>query len=190
MHSLRHPYLNETEAFIYILRHPKDILLSNLNYFRLVGNAQIDEEAFAKAFIENEGVPRWKSMGMGSWTEHARSWLTAPTVPHLLLHYEALLDNPHKNLRQVVDFLDLGMDENKLKRAVHLSSFSKMKQLEHREKVRGKYSIVFSGTPEATKSGVHFMNKGEAGQKLDVVGDHVEQLFNRRFETILPEFGY
>ena len=73
--SARHPYLQNTTKFIYIVRNPRDVLLSNSRYSGVTNNQQIDVASFAREFIKFRGVPRWQKMNMGSYPEHVTSWL-------------------------------------------------------------------------------------------------------------------
>ena len=89
--SDNHPFVNNTVAFLYILRDPKDVLLSNIKYFKLISGQEIDERQFALDFITNLGVERWIKMNMGSWPQHISSWLMATNrYPHLFIKYEQL----------------------------------------------------------------------------------------------------
>ena len=72
--SNQHPHIDKTAGSIYVVCHPKDVLLSNLNYFRLTGHTGINEIEFVRTFIKNKGLPVWRQAGMGSWSEHIASW--------------------------------------------------------------------------------------------------------------------
>lgn len=189
--SERHPMLNETAGFIYVLRHPKDVLLSNLNYFRMISKStHLDEQQFAREFITYMGVRKWMSMGMGTWPEHVNSWLSESRYPHIILRYETLLQDTHSNFRDVLEFLGVPIDQNRLNRAVHLSSFGKMRTLEDAEKKKGKYGPVFAGNHETAMTGLRFMNKGKAGQTLQHLGENLEQEFNEKFRDAMRTYGY
>src|SRR4051794_40522284 len=69
----RHPHRPESRGCIYLIRHPKDVLLSNLNYSKLQREAEGDR-AFVLDFIRCGGVPGWRE-DLGSWEEHAGSWI-------------------------------------------------------------------------------------------------------------------
>ena len=60
-----HPHVDKTNAFIQVVRHPKDVLLSNLHYAKLAKpGGQINETAFCTEFINQMGVLRWRELGM------------------------------------------------------------------------------------------------------------------------------
>ena len=73
LYTENHPYYENTSGFIYLMRHPKDVLLSNLNYAKLSSShGQINEKEFALDFIENRGMKHWVLKGFGTWENHAR----------------------------------------------------------------------------------------------------------------------
>src|SRR5581483_10745797 len=81
------PPAARTAAFIYIVRHPKDVILSNLNYQRLIQdqhfNETVSDSDYARLFIRYGGEPQWRILGYGGLEEHIASWLDAPRVPSL-----------------------------------------------------------------------------------------------------------
>lgn len=188
--SPHHPSLQDTIGFIYLLRHPKDILLSSLNYCRLEGDNLMSEEEFAMEFIKNMGAPKWEAVGMGSWPSHYHSWMHKPSFPHIVLRYENMLESPQSCFQQVLEFLNIPVDKCKLDHAVHECSFQKLKDLEAQEKGQGQFGVVFPGTRGASESGLRFFHQGKSGQTLDHIGSHIEEQFNEQFGSILQELGY
>lgn len=150
-YNAEHPYQKETRGFIYIIRNPRDVLLSNSRYSGVTGNQQIDLKAFAQQFINLMGVPRWKKMNMGTWPEHVATWLSATSqFPHLFLKYEELRKDPSSNLKNIINFLNLELNEEKLNKAIEMSSLEVMRGLEKKKKriprkhflmIRGKTNI-------------------------------------------------
>lgn len=189
--SERHPNIRDTTGFIYILRHPKDVLLSNINYFKMISDVgSFSEQQFARKFIVNMGVRRWIDMGIGSWPEHVNSWLSNPRYPHLVLRYESMLQDPYSSLQKALEFIAVPIDPNKLNRAIYFSSFEKMRALEDAEKRQNEYGTVFSGRRDTAKLGLRFMNKGKTGQTLRHLGEDIEREFNERFKEFLSAYGY
>ena len=126
----QHPYAENTAGFVYLLRHPKDILMSNLNYFLLAGETEFDKREFALEFIRHMGVLRWSEMGFGSWGEHISSWMMqASKKPHLFMHYEELHESPCSCLENIIRLLGLEVDDEKIRRCVEASSFQSMKKM-------------------------------------------------------------
>jgi hypothetical protein len=190
VYSRHHPQLEKTAGSIYIMRHPKDVLLSNFNYFRLTGHTQLDSVAFARTFIRNKGIPVWQQAGMGTWPEHVESWTGNPAMPQLVLKYEDLKRNPEKHFYSIIEFLDNDVDTQLLEKALLRSSFDNMKRIENKEKRKNQFSSVFWGNPETARQGLRFLNKGGVDQKLEHLDPDLDQEFDLAFESELIRHGY
>jgi hypothetical protein len=173
-HSLFGPglALNErTRKVIYIVRNPLDVLVSNLNYSRLL---RYDEAAgadealahkYADAFIAARGDPAWREIGYGSWVENVEIWLGGGHgCPVLTVRYEDLLTDTRAEMDRICAFLDLRRDPVRIDAAIRDSSFDSMRRLEDAEKREKKSGIFYDPTREAAyQAGFRFMNKGKRG---------------------------
>jgi len=190
--SARHPYIEYSSGAIYIVRHPKDVLLSSLNFCRMEGDWEISDREFAQQFIEHFGVPKWKMAGMGSWPEHIESWVAgakARNMRLLVLRYEDLLRETEESFSKVISFLGIDRDDQRMERAISQCSFRSLSKLEQSEKQSGVYSPVFTGQ-QKDSSGHSFMNKGKVGQNLSMIGDELDVEFDLAFEPYLAKYGY
>lgn len=193
--SPAHRFAAATEGFIYILRHPKDALLSNLHYRRLLARSKeslalINDRAYASSFLRDLGDPGWRMRGFGTWGEHASSWLTNPAVPHLVLKYEDLRADPHASFRRAIEFLGAPVDEGRLAEAVRASSFDQMRAMEVRAKRAAAGDVVFNGHSKHVSKGLYFMNKGAVGQSLAAIDPGLDAAFDQRFARDMERFGY
>jgi hypothetical protein len=188
------PHLDQTAAAIYIIRHPKDILLSALNYLRL-GNQLTDlsDSDYAKVFIGAGGDPIYLRLGFGTWEQNVFSWTSQRRIPLLLLRYRDLKADAPAALRRTLGFLGEAIDEPRLRSAVEASSFERMRAFEEREKESDHTGTVFAGTRRELERGLRFMHRGVAGQSLAAVatiGPSIDEAFDRRFGTALWMLGY
>ena len=183
------PYLAMSDRAIVITRHPKDVLLSGLNYARLEQATQPDTAAYARAFIDNGGDPAWIKMGFGTWAQHAESWTTTDRFPVLVTSYEALKTDTPRELRAMLEFVGEAVDEAKVARAVELSDFGRMRDIERQEKARGRESL-FRGGRESLAREAMFMNKGETGQSLAPIDPTLDAVFDAAFAEDMAKFGY
>jgi hypothetical protein len=180
-----HPHRAQTLGFIYILRNPKDVLLSSHNYAALKGTTELNAEKFAQEFIRCGGVPAWQRQGFGTWMEHIAGWLADQRLPHLVLRYETMLENPQVCLRDLVRFLNLQIDEDRIARSVERSSFESLKKIERQEKESGVRNILFPGSKDQAAKGVSFMHKGARGRSLAHIDPQLDQLFDRQFTPFM-----
>ena len=190
LNSNQHPHFANTLGSIYIIRHPKDVLLSNLNYFRLTGHTQIDQVEFARSFIKHKGLPIWQQAGMGSWPEHVASWKNNSQMPQFFIKYEELKSDPEKYFFDIINFLDNDVDSKKLDQALLRSSFENMRRIENNEKKKNKFGEVFWGNTQTAKQGIRFLNKGGVNQKLKHIDPALDEEFDKAFENELKMYGY
>ncbi len=194
----QHPQINDTLKAIHIIRNPRDILLSALNYRKLApkkGFSLTDtNKNFAKEFIKCGGGPGWLQNGFGSWGSHARSWRNTDRFEVLNLRYEELKSDPASGLKDILAFLDISRTDDEIGLAVKHSSFDFMRALEIREKNADKSNDLskrlFVGTSEASKKGHFFVNKGLSNQSLNTIAPGLDAIFNNAFKDDLEEFGY
>ena len=173
-HSLFGPELalsERTRKVIYIVRNPLDVLVSNLNYSRLLRYdeaAAADEtlaQKYADAFIAARGDPAWRETGYGSWVENVESWLSGGHgCPVLTVRYEDLLTDTRAEMNRICAFLDVGYDSARIDAAIRDSSFESMRRLEDKETREKKSGIFYDPARErAYQAGFRFMNKGKRG---------------------------
>ena len=194
--SPNHPNLSNTLRAIHIIRNPRDVMLSAINYRILTSDtpAQSSPGLVAKAFLQAKGDPHWKASGFGTWASNARSWRQTDLFPVLNVRYENLKSDPHSELTRMLEFLEIERSPEQIQQAVTASSFDSMRALEIREKRTDKSSnhakLLFDGTKNATRKGVYFMNKGKSNQSLDALVPGLDKAFNERFADELKELGY
>jgi hypothetical protein len=120
---------------IYIVRDPRDVLISYYNYALMMGvlESQTSLESYADSFLRGDVL-------MGSWQEHVESWLNSASTDRefLLLRYEGLLHEPIKHLVQVVRLLGLDLHEPALSAVVLRYTVDKMRELENKQWRRWK----------------------------------------------------
>jgi hypothetical protein len=115
---------------IYIVRDPRDVVLSYYDYNRR--NKFIDDDVPIETFVEWFVLGKLGSSNWGTWGENVASWLyTRANCPgFLLLHYADLRANPVEQLRRVARFLGIEADAERLRTAVEMSSAHRMRELE------------------------------------------------------------
>lgn len=199
--SPSHPLVDRTAAIIHIRRHPKDILLSGLNYHALNGAAP-DPVAYARAFIGNLGDPEWKRMNFGTWEPSIRSWLgdraAAPrgsdpappdNIPRAWTTFESLRADTAAELSRILSILNEPVDHARVADAVERCSIDNLRALEERESRAGAKGL-FPGAADARAKGHRFMNKGVSGQSLNHIHPELDAMFDDAFAPALARCGY
>jgi len=191
-----HPKLDETTRAIHIVRNPRDVLLSALNYRKMAaeGITQIPERVYAEQFIASRGDPDWKLQGHGDWASNARSWRTTTRFPVLQLQYETFKADPDTQLRRLLNFVEITHDDELIARVLKATNFDAMRAMEIREKhdksKADQTKRLFVGSQRAATKGAYFMNAGRSNQSLDAISPGLDQKFDQAFAEALEEFGY
>ena len=183
--SWNHPYAEHTSGFIYIMRNPRDVLLSSARY--LCTTSSHDElRKFSQYFINEMGVPLVRKLRVGNWPEHVASWLSfAPKVPHLFITYEDLRMDTGKILRSALHFIGLEPDDSRIQMAVDSCEINKARTHEIEEKKLGRI-VIYNELPNNR----YFVGEGKTGQSLIHIGEDIEQLYKDKFGSIANLFGY
>ena len=189
--SPRMPHVERTAGAIYIVRHPKDVMLSMLNYYRLrEPKAPWTDEQFVRLYIRGGGDPGSVRNGFGSWEDNVMSWTSQRQFPLLLIRYEDLKADAGRTLRRMVEFLGEPVDDDRIGIAVAASTFERMRDLEAREKAANHSGNVFIGGKAELDRGLMFMSKGRSGQTLASIGPTLDREFDERFASAAWLMGY
>ncbi|MEZ6242662.1 MAG: sulfotransferase domain-containing protein [Phycisphaerales bacterium] len=187
-HLLRrdeHPFVAHTRRAIYVIRDPRDVLMSNLNYRRLrrseaeTGVREMTDADYARAFIDAGGDPVWAGNQLGTWADNAESWARGAGFPVLLVRYEDLGADAHAELARMLAFLERPTDEGVIARAVETSSFARLREGEARRR---------GDTPGEAP---YFFNRGVSGASLDeLIAPGLDAAFDQVFGEAMGAFGY
>ncbi len=189
-----HPYYQYTLGAIVIVRNPRDVLLNNIHCFRIM-NIQQDktETNLAFDFILHHGMTWWVSHGYGTWTQNIRSWCSAP-IPKCIITYESLVKDTEKVFRTILNYLEVTIDEQKLKTSLANSTFESMSKIEEEDQKKQHSDQmafpVFSVTKAAYQSGLRFVNKGRSDQSLDSIFPGLDCAFDQSLAEVMVENGY
>jgi hypothetical protein len=192
----RHPRLADTARAIHIVRHPRDVLLSALNYRRLGG---MDEKAlpaarYADLFIRSGGDPDWLAQGFGTWAQHANSWRSTDRFPVLALRYEDLKSDAAGELGRMLTFLGIDRTAEQIATAAKSASFEAMRAMEIREKndrsKKAPDKRLFVGDDKAARAGHFFMNSGQSGRSLESISPGLDARLDAAFAEGLRACGY
>ena len=99
---------NNTQAVIYVVRDPRNVITSISNYYSL----SIDESynfMIDKNKIISEAERGGKNFGistvLGSWALHYKSWEKIKFAPILIVKYEDLIKNTKNSLIIIINFI-------------------------------------------------------------------------------------
>jgi hypothetical protein len=169
--------LSLTRGVVYILRNPLDVAVSFANHM-----GQSPAEAATTICSKNGALQGGKAsvwQYMGSWSDHVRSWTTAPGLRCHAVRYEDLSRRPIKAFGSIADHIGLTYDRASLRRAIRFSSFETLARQEK------EYGFV-----ERSSTDAQFFRTGRTGEWRNVLTqDQVDQIVEAH-RDVMREFGY
>ena len=177
------PFDPRYKRIIYIVRDPRDLAVSLYHYDLKRGGIPegypIDE--FVQLFVAGSD----KVISWGTWGEHVMSWWSTRGGGDgfLLIRYEDLLADPKRELAKIAARLEVDGSEEKLTRAVELSSVDRMKNL---EKEQSRQWIETKNTRQ-DKS---FVRSGRAGEWQSALSEESIMAIETAFGPVMRSLGY
>ena len=204
-HWMYHPKLplrEDTAAAIYVVRHPLDVIVSNLNYYLLrhgeayFGAPEAEQarirQAYVDSFIEHGGEEAWLAHGFGGWAEHVASWLHKDVpFPRLTVRYEDLEADPADFVAKLCKACNVERSAEAIAAAIKAASFERMQEMEEREIEAGTPGFFNDGSFGASHAqGLRFMNTGRSGSYRQHLTPEQQAKAAERFAGIMQPLGY
>jgi len=189
---IRRPRLLKSHQFfdsrykkvMYIVRDPRDVVLSYYNWQRKYGEIEDDYPLapYITRFISGD-LPGL--IGWGSWGEHVLSWLaTRYNRPgFLLLRYEAMLAEPAGELKKVAEFMGIEATPESLATAVQRSSAENMRTMERSQSDRW---IVTKGR----RKDIPFVGEARRGSWHSLLPDSAVEQIESAWGPLMKTLGY
>ncbi len=183
-HSARHKnFTNETvnAGFIYILRDPRDIVVSFKNFTGNSLDQIIDELLFQKQLMINTNGAKEL---LSTWELNVQSWLNYNSVPRLIIKYEDLKLNPKRIILNIKEFLNkihrlnINLRDQDIDKIIDNTNFNNLKKLEDK-----------NGFDEATKHS-KFFRSGTSNQWKDILSNSQAKLIEKNLKSLMRYFNY
>ena len=167
---------NHTLLFIYIIRDPREVLVSYASHYNMSIDELLDE------FVSNNILFKIKTETIINWRLHYRSWKSFKSVPSLFLKYEDLIQQPKNNFEKLIIFLskyiDIQVDKKIIEKTIEIIRFDKLKKLENK-----------SGFHEAPKNTIFFRSGKIDSWKEILLKSQIKKVEDA-FYTDMQELGY
>lgn len=165
------PYDAALPRVIYVLRDPRDVMVSYWHHKRLT------DTTFGLSMREFiSSTNHWPC----NWDVHVENWLFGNHKNILSVRYEEMQVKPHQVLEEVMDFIGVSHDRKIVERAVHASQFDKMKQLEEKFGVDGAH-----GSREE-----RFIRRGKVGAWSEELDNDCLHILERNYGRVMRRVGY
>ncbi|MEP1094946.1 MAG: sulfotransferase domain-containing protein [Cyclobacteriaceae bacterium] len=178
-----HPFDARYKKVIYIVRDPRDVLVS-FYYFQIkFGNEQDNQNNF-NLFFEN--YVNGKIGDYGSWKTNIESWKTNKEKVNnglIFLRYEDILRDTKHSLNEIADFLEIKKSPERIDEVISLSSFANMKKLENEQ---SDTASIF----KKSNNELNFVRQGEVGVWKDLLSKRQLEILYLKFGGLMKEFGY
>ena len=183
--------MNQSKGGIYIIRDPRNIILSMSHHYSLTFQESydkiIDEKASLLEKTYNEDHSNFTFLG--SWSNHYKSWRDNKDFKILFIKYEDLEKNNELVFKKVINFInELNNDSNKIVdnkffNAINSTSFVNLK---NKENISGFEESVYSNLGKKRNFfNLGFQNKWQKKLPSDIINK-----VNKNLEKELIELGY
>ncbi len=137
-------YLPLYHKAIYLVRDARDVALSEFAYQKALGLAEDNFETYLPRFLRGEVNP------FGSWSAHVDSWMDAKDKGYaevLLVRFDEMRSQPKDSLANMMEFLNVPVERETIRRAVANNSVEKMRDKEkvNPQKASAKGRFIRSG---------------------------------------------
>ncbi|MBI28971.1 MAG: hypothetical protein CFH21_00329 [Alphaproteobacteria bacterium MarineAlpha5_Bin11] len=170
-----------TKGFIYIVRDPRSVVISNMHHFEISMKESIKQIFSEYRYSLGRGAPAPEIIS--SWKSHYLSWKKfRSSVPHILIKYEDIISEPNKEFKKILVFLqtiiNFKIDEKKYVNAVNSVNFNNLKKLEDK--------IGF----EEKMGGTNFFRKGLQNEWIEKMPKNSRMEIQKIFYNEMKELGY
>ncbi|HYE48193.1 MAG TPA: sulfotransferase domain-containing protein [Azospirillaceae bacterium] len=169
-----------TLAAVHLVRDPRDVAVSLSHHLKLPLDGAIDFMSRPDAAFSGNrraGTLQLRQRLL-TWSEHARSWLEAPSVP-LLVRYEDLLADTPAELGRVARHLGWDASATALEGAAAATRFDSLRNQEERH-----------GFRHNPISGGRFFRQGAAGGWRAVLSGAQSARIEREHGSVMGRLGY
>lgn len=166
-----------TKSAVYLVRDPRDMVISISKHMGKTIDESIDLINY-----NDYGLNREESNVVhfvGSWSNHVRSWLEDDRFPVTIVRYEDMLLNPVESFSRILTGLNLAVEEERVKNALKLCEFSRVKKQEENDGFMEKSDFQDS-----------FFSKGTSGYWKEILTSEQEEKLISHHEDMMIEMGY
>ena len=171
-----------TLVFIYIVRDPRNIILSLSNHFGFNQEKSLEILTDEKYTIyPKNSVQNFPATHVSSWKNHYCSWKNCTSINNIIIKYEDLISNPHNTFKKLVLFLNkyakIEYNDDKLTNSIKATQFENLKNYEE------KYGFKMGQKNK-------FFHLGKNNNWKSLLNKKIESEINNQFESSMKELGY
>ena len=172
---------NNTIGFIYLVRDPRDVLLSYASHLGVSADETFKLMEYDLSFEVTSRDDDFRNVILGSWASNYNSWKSFKSVKGLIVRYEDMVTDTENTFTKIINYLnnisDLEVNTVKIKKCINNTSFEILKNL---EKDKG-----FSEKGKNT-----FFRKGKIGDWKENLDPIIAKKIEKKFCKEMKELGY
>ena len=176
---------DNTIGGIYIVRDPRDVVLSNANHFGISNqestNMMINMESYEIENFDTQNKKEFRRSLMGSWSSNYLSWKNYKGRKIHLIKYEDLVENPNKYFTKMLEYMKsifpLNIDRDKIEKSIEETAFHKLQNLENQE------GFIEKGVGK-------FFRKGKVGEWKEKLEPKLSKQIEHHFKKEMLDLNY
>ncbi|XP_060545070.1 amine sulfotransferase-like [Pantherophis guttatus] len=170
---------NRRAKIIYVLRNPKDVLVSNYHFHKLSVKIETpkDFDIFFEKFLAGK-------VFCSSWLDHVEGWCTHKDDFNILfLSYEEMKKDLRSSVLKICDFLGRELNGKEVDDVVHKATFDNMKV-----DSRANYTFLPPDILDFSKG--NFLRKGTIGDWKNLMTVAQSERFDRVFKERVEKLPF
>ena len=175
-----------TAGCIYVVRDPRDVVLSASKYYDLSHDETKNNMFNEKMDLINNMKGSPFNTFLGSWPNHYNSW-TKNCKNVLLIKYESLIENKENEIRRIISFLNkfvkISFDEKKIINCIESSSFQNMK-------IMDQNGLFPENSKDFKGNKIPFFSSGKKGNWRGVLEEKIVSQIEKKFQKEMLELNY
>ena len=177
---------NNTAGCIYVVRDPRDVVVSASKYYDLSHDETKNNMFNEKMDLINNMKGSPFNTFLGSWPNHYNSW-TKNCKNVLLIKYENLIENKENEIRRIISFLNkfvkISFDEKKIINCIESSSFQNMK-------IMDQNGLFPENSKDFKGNKIPFFSSGKKGNWRGVLEEKIVSQIEKKFQKEMLELNY
>ena len=170
-----------TQGALYLIRNPLDVCVSFAHHSNRPVEKMIPRMADPEMAFVNDPKRLYNQLvqKLLTWGQHALSWVNEPDLNVQVVRYEDMLLNPEETFSQVIKFCELDFDVERIRKAIHFSSFDTLKAQEEEH-----------GFGEKMPTSESFFRKGKVGSWREKLSEKDAAQIVADHGDVMKTFGY
>jgi len=185
------PTINKdfTVCSIYIVRDPRNVILSLKNHYNLDIKKSLSLLTNDKNFISMNSKELSKGYTLTlDWASNYLSWKNQKDINTIFVKFENLVFEQEKTFKYILsklkEFINLEIDDKKIENVIKTTNFKYLRQLEEKE------GFIENKVMGISNNKNFFFNKGPEQNFIKDLDPVILEVINKKYKNLLLELNY